>query len=192
MNGWWVTLWDHALWPAQWLVVLVVALIAAVTDTRSRRIPNILTLPAFVGGLCWAAAVGGLAGMADSLAGAVLAMTPFVLLFVFAGGGAGDAKLMAAIGAWVGVIGGVFAVATVMVAGGVLSVICILARGSFRDVWANFLWIMDSMRSALLRRGESRGEYVLPSVESLHTMPYGLAILLGTFIASGGAWLWHA
>lgn len=191
MNGWWTTLWDHAWWPAQWCTVLVFALIAAVTDTRTRRIPNILTFPAFVGGLCWAIAVGGFAGLADSLAGALLAMTPFVLLFVFAGGGAGDAKLMAAIGAWVGVIGGLFAVATVMVAGGVLSVLWIVFRGSFRDVWTNFIWILDSLRSAVTRRGESREGYILPSVESLHTMPYGLAILLGTFFASGGAWLWH-
>ncbi len=191
MNGWWETLWDHAWWPTQWCAVLVFALIAAITDTRTRRIPNILTLPAFIGGLCWAVAVGGLAGLADSLAGAVLAMTPFVLLFVFAGGGAGDAKLMAAIGAWVGVIGGLFTVATVMVAGGVLSLVLIIARGSYREVSANFMWILDSLRAVVLGRGESRKGYILPSVESLHTMPYGLAILLGTFVASGGAWLWH-
>jgi len=171
--------------------VLVFALIAAVTDTRTRRIPNILTLPAFLGGLCWAVAVGGVAGFVDSLAGAVLAMAPFVFLFVFAGGGAGDAKLMAAIGAWVGVIGGLLAVATVMVAGGVLSVGLIVARGNYRDVWANFLWILDSLRGAVFARRGSRGDHVLPSVESLHTMPYGLAILLGTFIASGGVWLCH-
>lgn len=191
MDGWWSTLWEHTFWPAQWAAVVGIAVVAAVTDCRTRRIPNVLTGPAFVGGLCWALTVGGLPGLADSLAGALLTMTPFVLLFVFAGGGAGDAKMMAAIGAWLGVIGGLLTLVTVMIAGGVLSVAAIAYQRNARDVTANLHWILDSLRTAIFRRGAARGDYVLPAVESLHTMPYGLAIFGGTCIASGGVWLWH-
>ena len=191
MNGWWLTLWDHAWWPVQWLAVLVFALIAATTDCRTRRIPNLLTGPAILVGLVWSATIGGYAGLADSLTGAAVAMLPFVLLFVFAGGGAGDAKLMAAIGAWVGVIGGLITVVAVMIAGGLLAVVFMILRRNWRDVTANFHWILNSLRSALVGRGGSPQGYLLPAVESLHTMPYGLAILAGTFFASGGAWLCH-
>lgn len=191
MNGWWTTLWDHGYWPAQWVAVLCIAIVAAVTDCRTRRIPNVLTFPAFVCGLCWAVTVGGLAGLADSIMAAVVVMAPFVLLFVFAGGGAGDAKLMAAIGAWLGIIGGLLTLCTVMIAGGLLSVVMIICRRNGRDVAANVHWIVDSLRVAAFKRGRTRGDYVLPTVDVLHTMPYGLAILVGTCIASGGVWLWH-
>lgn len=191
MDAWWTTLWDHGYWPAQWVAVLCIAVVAAVTDCRTRRIPNLLTLPAFVGGLCWAVMVGGLTGLADSLLAAAVVMAPFVLMFVFAGGGAGDAKLMAAIGAWLGIIGGLLTLVMVMIAGGLLSFIIMIYRRNGRDVAANFQWILDSLRTAVFKRGRARGDYVLPSVEVLHTMPYGLAILFGTCIASGGVWLWH-
>ncbi len=191
MNDWWLTLWDHAWWPLQWLAVLAFTVIAATTDCRTRRIPNLLTGPAILAGLGWSVIVGGYAGLADSLAGAALAMLPFVLLFVFAGGGAGDAKLMAAIGAWVGVIGGLITVAAVMIAGGLLAIALIIIRHNLRDVAANLHWIFDSLRSAVFGQGGSHRGYLLPAVDSLHTMPYGLAIFAGTLFASGGAWLWH-
>lgn len=192
MNGWWVTLWDHAWWPVPWSVVLLVTVIAATSDCRTRRIPNMLTFPAFLAGVAWACVTGGPAGLADSLVGALLAMLPFVLLFIFAGGGAGDAKLMAAIGAWVGVVGGFMTLASVLIAGGLLAAVIILIKHNGRDVLANVLWIISSLRAAVFGSQGGRRSYVLPAVESLHVMPYGLAIFIGTCIASGGAWLWHA
>jgi prepilin peptidase CpaA len=191
MNGWWLTLWDHAWWPMQWIAVLTFAVIAATTDCRTRRIPNLLTGPAILAGFCWSVTIGGFAGFVDSFTGAAVAMLPFVLMFVFAGGGAGDAKLMAAIGAWVGVIGGLMTVAAVMIAGGLLAVVFIVVQKNWRDVAANFHWILDSLRTALFGHDGPRRAYVLPAVHSLHTMPYGLAILAGTCFASGGAWLCH-
>jgi prepilin peptidase CpaA len=192
MNGWWTTLWEHAFWPVPWVAALLITVIAAASDWRTRRIPNVLTFPAFLAGLAFACFVGGLAGLADSLAGALLAMLPFVLLFVFAGGGAGDAKLMAAIGAWVGVVGGFVTLASVMIAGGLVAVGLVISQRNGRAVFANVVWIFDSLRAALFGNREARQSYVLPAVESLHVMPYGLAIFVGTCIASGGAWLWHA
>ncbi len=184
-------MWTQPNWSIPWLVVLGVTMVAAVTDCRSHRIPNILTGPAWLAGLCWACITGGWAGAGDALAGTVIAMAPFVLLFLFAGGGAGDAKLMGAIGAWLGVIGGTLVLGAVMIAGGVLSVVMIACQRNLRDVFANLHWIVDSLRTALMRRGSERGEYVLPAAEVLHTMPYGLAIFTGTCLALGGVWLWH-
>jgi prepilin peptidase CpaA len=73
---------------------------------RIRRIPNLLTAPFFVGGLCFAACLGGFAGLEESIGGCVLTAAPYLILFLWAGGGAGDAKMMGAIGAWVGLAGG--------------------------------------------------------------------------------------
>ena len=95
---WAATLWDHNMLPLQWGVVIGTALAAAVCDLRTRRVPNLLTGPIVLAGLAWGIWVGGWAGLADSVAGCLLLAIPYVLLFVFAGGGAGDAKLMGAIG----------------------------------------------------------------------------------------------
>jgi prepilin peptidase CpaA len=186
VDGWWTTLWEQAGAPVQWLVVVVIATLAAATDVRSGRIPNALTLPAFVLGLIWAGASAGWLGLADALAGAAAAMLPFVFMFAFAGGGAGDAKLMAAIGAWLGVIGGVLTLGAVLAAGALIAIVTIIVQRNHRLVGANFVWILSSLRVAVLDRGEARRAYVLPPAELLHTLPYGLAIFVGTCLASGG------
>ena len=86
----------------QWGVVIGASLFAVVSDIRQRRIPNALTFPLLAVGLIWAACFGGLAGLLEALGACALLALPYVLLFIFVGGGAGDAKLMGAIGAWLG------------------------------------------------------------------------------------------
>jgi len=86
----------------QWAVVAGVSLAAAVCDFRTRRIPNALTVPAFAAGLLYALWAAGASGFADAVKVSVLLALPFILLFLFSHGGAGDAKLMGAVGAWLG------------------------------------------------------------------------------------------
>jgi prepilin peptidase CpaA len=79
---------------------LVAALAAAtVTDLRARRIPNAVTLSAAMLGLSLNTALRGSDGLALSLEGAGLALAALLPLFALRGMGAGDVKLMAAIGA---------------------------------------------------------------------------------------------
>ena len=84
---------------AAWLVVLTAAAAGAVTDARERRLPNALTAPLFISGLVFAGMAGGLAGFGDSLLASMLLAAPYLVLFAVAAGGAGDAKMMAAVGA---------------------------------------------------------------------------------------------
>ena len=72
----------------QWSAVIGISLVAANTDIRTHRIANVLTFTALVGGLVCAIAIVGFGGLVDSVFGRPLLATPFVLLFVFAGGGA--------------------------------------------------------------------------------------------------------
>lgn len=87
------------------LLVLLVA--AAATDVRSRKIPNWLTLLLILGGLARGAFAARGPGLAMSVAGLfAAALLPF-LLYAIGAMGAGDVKLMAGVGAWMGPIGGV-------------------------------------------------------------------------------------
>ena len=116
---------DHAsnVTVAQWGVVLGASLAAAIWDLRSRRIPNALTLPLVVTGLLYGLLAGGLSGLGQAAAACVVVALPYILLFVFAGGGAGDAKMMGALGAWLGLAAGAVVLGTVAATGVVLGLL---------------------------------------------------------------------
>src|ERR1700676_2062742 len=86
---------------AWWPTVVVVA-VATITDMRSRRIPNWLTLPFMAAGLAASAWLEGCHGFVQSLEGLALGAAVYGLLCFMGGMGMGDVKLCAAIGAWVG------------------------------------------------------------------------------------------
>ena len=96
--------------------LLALLLIAAAGDLRTRKIPNWLALLLMLGGLAQAAVAHGLSGIGMSIAGILVApLIPFVL-FAIEAIGAGDVKLMAGVGAWLGPVGGpvVYLLATVL------------------------------------------------------------------------------
>ena len=83
-------------------MTLTVALVACVTDIRSRRIPNVLTFGAAVAGLLFHLATGGRDAGFDSAMGYLAGTALFLPFFLLGGMGAGDIKLLAALGAWIG------------------------------------------------------------------------------------------
>lgn len=170
-----------------WIVVIGASLAAAGFDARTRRIPNALTLPLWLTGLAHAAQLGGWSSLGDALLASLLLALPFLLLFVFAGGGAGDAKMLAGIGAWLGLADGGLALASICFAGVLLALVWAwLQRGLWR--------VLATLRLALgtlLARGLSRASLndasalLPPADDDSHKMPYGLAILLGVSAAAG-------
>ena len=170
---------------AQWGAVLGASLLAAATDLKDRRIPNWLTAPVALGGLLHAALAGGVATFGSHPGASVLLALPFVLLFLMAGGGAGDAKMMGAIGAWLGLSDGTVTLVSVVIAGGVLAVLWTLIRREGRTVLNNLL-IMAYGLSALAcgRQKLTDAGSVMPPTAGMRKMPYGVAILLGVCIAA--------
>jgi len=125
---WTSTLWTEGLVPLQWAVVIGASLAAAVSDARRRRIPNLLTLPMLLVGMVAALAFGGLRGLADAGAAGVLLALPYLLLYAAGHGGAGDVKLMAAVGAWLGLVNGIVVLFAVALAGVALAIVWIIAH----------------------------------------------------------------
>ena len=189
---WALALWNGGVPPLQWGLVIAASLVAAVVDVAWRRIPNLLVGPIWAGGLMWAAWVGGPPALGDAFVAGVMLATPYILLFVFAGGGAGDAKLMAAIGAWLGLVNGTVALGCVALAGIVLGIAFALAKKRLRTVWATLAGAR--WRLLLLALGQGRGSFVQePLVDGdAQKMPYGLAIFAGVCAAAAGVLLWRA
>jgi prepilin peptidase CpaA len=83
-------------------VTTVMALVAAVIDFRRFRVPNALTFPLCISGLVFHAVVNGLSGLQYSAGGIMAGVLILLLFYVLGVMGAGDVKLLAAIGAWIG------------------------------------------------------------------------------------------
>lgn len=185
-----LSLTDEKLAVFQWGVVISASLIAACCDLRARRIPNALTFPVLLAGLIWATWQGGLSGLAEAAGACFVLALPYVILFIFAHGGAGDAKLMGAIGAWLGLTQGVIVLCCVAIAGIILAVAKAIAQKQAKtvltSVFVSFYTFMLSLTGSQTMRFTSnladRGQS-----ESME-VPYGIAIFAGVFI--GGVIIW--
>ena len=189
---WATTLHEHGLTVLQWGAVLGAALVAAVWDARTRRIPNVLTGTLLLGGLVHAGVAGSWIGLADSAAACALLATPYVVLFACADGGAGDAKLMGAIGSWLGLVDGTAALLCVCVAGVVMGLLWAMIHGHLRPVAAR---LADFTRGLLHLpfRGVSPLALAaaMPARRDGLRMPYGPAILAGCALALGASHAWN-
>ena len=180
----------QAVSPLQVGVIFFASLTAAVWDLASRRIPNWLTFPMLATGLVWSAWMGGPMGFVGALAASALLAAPYVLLFLYAGGGGGDVKLMAAIGAWAGLVPGLVVLVLVALCGVVMGVVVALAKGQLRTT-------MNRVTAAAYSAVPTGG--VLPSIskiipmdkEKMQPMPYGLAIFAGVCLATVGVLIWR-
>ncbi len=156
----------HSLaWQLEWWSVLTVVGVATFTDVRSRRIPNWLVLPFLPLGIAVSAWFRGWHGVEQSLAGAGLGIAIFGILYWKFGMGAGDVKLCAAIGAWIGPNQFLIAVVLIALAGGLVILIWAVSRSLLRMVG---------------RR--TKEEASLGSLMETK-MPYAPAIAIGTLIS---------
>jgi prepilin peptidase CpaA len=176
----------------QWGWAAGASLLGAIFDLRTRRIPNRLTVPVFVAALGWAVWVAGLAGLADAVSGSLLVSAPYVVLFLLASGGAGDAKLMAAVGAWLGVINGLIALVCVAAAGVIMAVILAAAQKRLRQVLSSTVTAATGAWVQLLAGGRLADTSIgIPAPGRMQRMPYGPAIFLGVCVAAIGTYLWR-
>jgi prepilin peptidase CpaA len=175
----------------QWGAVIGASLAGAAFDVRSQRIPNKLTFPVLVAGLLWALLAGSWLGLVDALAGCVVLGAPFVLLWLFAGGGAGDAKLMGALGAWLGMGNGVVTLVAVVLAGALWGIAFAVRSGTFRDVLARMQAVVTGLLLPLPVRDRFRMAVApVPNHDEMVFMPYGIAIFSGVCVAALGVHLW--
>ncbi|HEV2269165.1 MAG TPA: A24 family peptidase [Steroidobacteraceae bacterium] len=153
--------------------VLTFVTVLAITDCRTHRIPNRLTLPAAITALLINIGIAGLAGAWRSGMGLVVGLAVFLPFFLAGKFGAGDVKGMAAVGSFVGPYGVVLAACWTLIAGMVAGLALLVVMGGWPAVRSMFgSWIGRVSGGEVPRGGLARLRF-----------PYGFAIAFGTAIA---------
>lgn len=161
-----------------WVLLAVLLLVATGYDIRFRRIPNWLTLLGCVAGLLFATVHGGIAGLLESGKGLLLAFAIGLPFWLLGWMGAGDVKLVSAVGAFVG--GGLVlqTVLAIGVAGAFLAVAALLWRGVLGRT-------VERLKASLgLTVASRQWIYVAPDAREQDVrLPYAVAISAGTLAA---------
>jgi prepilin peptidase CpaA len=147
-------------------------------DVRYRRIPNVLVLGLLIGGLTINIAFGGFGGALTSVEGFALAFLPMFLIHVFGAMGAGDVKLFAAVGSVIGVSMVPLTFLVVVMLGATLAVYTMLRSGTVFSTLHGVLRIFVGIMP-----GWEMPRFAIPP-DRKHTIPYGVAIMLGSLIAA--------
>jgi len=121
------------------IVVVCAGLVAAFTDVWKYKVYNTLTLPLLFTGLVFHAIVGGWSGLGFSLGGAVFGFAVLIVFYGVGGVGAGDVKLLAGIGAWLGLLATAEVFLLAGLAVGVYSLVLMLVRRSWQSLWAHLV-----------------------------------------------------
>jgi prepilin peptidase CpaA len=153
-----------------------ILIIAAITDIRSQRIPNLLTFTTMAFALVYHVEGGGLHGLFFSLSGLTLGMAFFILPYLMGGMGAGDVKLLGAVGAALGPKGVFVAALCTAIVGGVYAVVLLIIKHKeCKGLIARYV--------TTLKIYAATGEFFTIPADENETQPklcYGAAIALGT------------
>lgn len=115
----------------------VTILIAAALwfDLRYMRIPNMLTVAGAVSAMLYFSFVSGVEGVVSAIAGLAAGLLPMLVLYLLKGIGAGDVKLFAALGAWIGLYPVLYAAMySILFAGAIGAVLLAVHRPFFTRV----------------------------------------------------------
>jgi prepilin peptidase CpaA len=175
--------------PPVAILLLLLVITAAVFDIRTRRIPNWLTLTGIILGFALNAILQypyPLTGVKHSGFGLLFAFAIYFVLYLIHAMGAGDVKLMAAIGAIIANPANWFLlfIVTALI-GGLFALTLLLAKGRLRKTFGNVAFMLHELGHARAPY-MSREELDVQSPKAV-TLPHGFTIAVGCLIFVAGS-----
>ena len=172
------------------VILVVLLLISSFEDARNKKIPNKYTIPSLLLGFLLMTMDNGLGGMRNSFSGFLLGFLIFFLPFIFGLMGAGDVKLMAAIGALKGFTFTLYSLLVSSIVGGIMVIIYALYKRQMLKTIINMFGLIINPLAKLiyLNTGNKNAEKLsnyFEKVKSNHTelyIPYAIPIALGTML----------
>jgi len=161
------------------VLLLVLLSVAMWSDVRTHKIPNKLNLLILVLGVSMQTWFLGLDGFVLAMLGLIVGFIFFIPFYLLGGFGAGDVKLMAAVGTFLGPQDTFIAAALTLMAGGIIGIAILLIRHGF-VAYLSRNW--QTLKTFLLTR---QFIFLRPETGEAAAMrfPYAAAIAAGTFAA---------
>ena len=161
--------------------------VATFTDLRAQRIPNWLVLPFLLAGIVvspfrhdWPGLHQGVwHGLGQSFAGLALGLAVYGFLFWLGGMGAGDVKLIAGIGAWIGPAQLLIAMVVTAIAGGIIVLCWAVCGGFLKELFTGAGDLLFSWK----RRGMHGDPELVLANPMKRKMSYAPAIAIGTLMS---------
>jgi prepilin peptidase CpaA len=168
-----------------WAFLAGLALAAASWDLRFRRVPNALTFGAAGIGFLASGLHAGMGGLTQSLLGWLVGLALFLPFFLVGGLGAGDVKLLAAFGAWLGPTGALWAALWASLVGGVMALVAGAAHGYLLEAFRNLAAIVGIWRTLGLSPicGVTLGDAGGPRIA--YAVPISVGALLALWLGQG-------
>jgi prepilin peptidase CpaA len=158
-------------------VVAVSGALGAAIDLRSRRVPNWLTLSITLTGLALAAVRASGLGLAAALAGFALGLAVMLPGHLIGATGAGDVKLLAALGTLLGPKAVFLAFVYSAIAGGAIAVAVAMQRRTLE---------VTVERTAMLLRTRGANVAEIERTSTNNRFAYAPAIAVGALVAALG------
>jgi prepilin peptidase CpaA len=163
------------------LIVLLASMIAAVMDVWKFKVYNALTVPLLLTGLAYHVVADGMQGLQESLTGVLFGFAVLIVIYAMGGMGAGDVKLMAAVGAWLGMPLTFYVFVVSALASGAYAVMLILFSGSLRETWIDLqvvLFRIVAFGNYLGAEGRLEAETKRPDRHH-RLVPFGAMVAVG-------------
>ncbi len=168
-------------------VLACLLLVAVWYDLKFHRIPNKLILVGILLGVLanallpkgsgYAGYVSGALGWADSLRGLGMGFVVLLPFYLLRAMGAGDVKLMAMVGAFLGPAGVLGAIVFTFLAGGVMAIAVVIRTKKFRRLMQNYKYMY---LGSMIKISTGKAPVMDDMPESVGKLPYAVAIAVGT------------
>ncbi|MEH7245304.1 A24 family peptidase [Neobacillus niacini] len=153
-------------------IFLIVLFVCVVTDIKSRKILNLVTIPAIVMGFTYYIYMNGLEGFLYSGKGFIVGFSLLLIPFMMGGIGAGDVKLLAAVGAIKGTYFVFYCFIFAAIIGGIIAFFIMLRRRELKSFFIRLFY-------SLLFIKANEGTLNLDKTDLAPTIPYGVPIAIG-------------
>ncbi len=154
-------------------ILVLLFLSAAVTDLKWNKIYNRQTYPAMICGLILGFATAGVYGLVIHFLGLVVGLSLLFVFYLLGGVGAGDVKLLGAIGALKGATFVLYTMFYAGLVGGAMALGIIIWQGNVKRTMKNLFYFVRHPFRAQHELDEQNYQY----------LPYGFAISIGCLCA---------
>jgi prepilin peptidase CpaA len=167
--------------------LIVLLLIAAAEDVRARRVPNWISLGLVLSGVVLSCTSWGQLTLTQALLGLTLGLAIGMVLHLLGAIGAGDAKLLAGVGVWIGPVPVIVVFAGAAIIGMCIAIVMSVRQGRLKEVIRGGVMLGARIGGGTQGMLASPSQHVPTDLARQRTVPFAVAIAISTIGVIVGA-----